>query len=112
MMLAGELEAAIHYIVDPNLVDRSSADLWSHPEIAPLFPDPVAEGIRYHRKTGIFPINHGMVIRRAIADKHPWVVLNLYRSEEHTSELQSHSDIVCRLLLDKKNAIRCNVGAC
>src|SRR5947207_12529694 len=26
-----------------------------------------------------------------------------YRSEEHTSELQSHSDLVCRLLLDKKN---------
>src|SRR5260221_5412827 len=25
------------------------------------------------------------------------------RSEEHTSELQSHSDIVCRLLLEKKN---------
>src|SRR6476646_9368975 len=24
------------------------------------------------------------------------------RSEEHTSELQSHSDLVCRLLLDKK----------
>src|SRR5438034_5886707 len=27
------------------------------------------------------------------------------RSEEHTSELQSHSDIVCRLLLEKKNKI-------
>src|SRR5438034_5294975 len=26
------------------------------------------------------------------------------RSEEHTSELQSHSDIVCRLLLEKKNS--------
>src|SRR5260221_1202530 len=26
----------------------------------------------------------------------------LPRSEEHTSELQSHSDIVCRLLLEKK----------
>src|SRR5260221_13776581 len=24
------------------------------------------------------------------------------RSEEHTSELQSHSDLVCRLLLEKK----------
>src|SRR5438034_7476444 len=27
----------------------------------------------------------------------------LERSEEHTSELQSHSDLVCRLLLEKKN---------
>src|SRR5438132_13752455 len=26
----------------------------------------------------------------------------LHRSEEHTSELQSHSDLVCRLLLEKK----------
>src|SRR5438132_5229302 len=25
------------------------------------------------------------------------------RSEEHSSELQSHSDLVCRLLLEKKN---------
>src|SRR5438034_7545480 len=25
-----------------------------------------------------------------------------HRSEEHTSELQSHSDLVCRLLLEKK----------
>src|SRR2546428_6691653 len=28
------------------------------------------------------------------------------RSEEHTSELQSRSDLVCRLLLEKKNNIR------
>src|SRR5438034_5534932 len=27
---------------------------------------------------------------------------NDLRSEEHTSELQSHSDLVCRLLLEKK----------
>src|SRR5438034_4528358 len=30
------------------------------------------------------------------------------RSEEHTSELQSHSDLVCRLLLEKKKKkMRC-----
>src|SRR5438034_1205275 len=29
-------------------------------------------------------------------------MLNGLRSEEHTSELQSHSDLVCRLLLEKK----------
>src|SRR5947207_7139008 len=30
----------------------------------------------------------------------------LIRSEEHTSELQSHSDLVCRLLLEKKKKKR------
>src|SRR2546421_8424396 len=29
------------------------------------------------------------------------------RSEEHTSELQSRSDLVCRLLLEKKKKNRC-----
>src|SRR5438034_10075157 len=28
------------------------------------------------------------------------------RSEEHTSELQSHSDLVCRLLLEKKKKVK------
>src|SRR5438034_11804118 len=30
------------------------------------------------------------------------LVGGIERSEEHTSELQSHSDLVCRLLLEKK----------
>ena len=87
MMLSGEIEAVIHYIVNPNLVDRSTADLWNHPAVKPLFPDPVAEGIRYYRKTGIFPINHGMVIRKEIAQKHPWIVLNLYKAFERAGEI-------------------------
>src|SRR5260221_6905468 len=35
----------------------------------------------------------------------PWLDHEMVRSEEHTSELQSHSDLVCRLLLEKKNYI-------
>src|SRR5438034_2467392 len=31
-----------------------------------------------------------------------WGCADRVRSEEHTSELQSHSDLVCRLLLEKK----------
>src|SRR5260221_10719871 len=31
-----------------------------------------------------------------------FLAAGLIRSEEHTSELQSHSDLVCRLLLEKK----------
>src|SRR2546428_10021465 len=39
------------------------------------------------------PDNHGTHDRQSFG----------WRSEEHTSELQSRSDIVCRLLLEKKN---------
>src|SRR5260370_27012598 len=31
------------------------------------------------------------------------------RSEEHTSELQSHLNLVCRLLLEKKNNSVCSI---
>jgi 4,5-dihydroxyphthalate decarboxylase len=80
MMLSGELEAVIHYIRHDNLVDRSKVDLADHPDIRFLFPDPVAEGVRYFRKTGIYPINHGMVLRREIAEQHPWAALNLLKA--------------------------------
>src|SRR5260370_3704109 len=36
---------------------------------------------------------------------HEALGLHLLRSEEHTSELQSHLNLVCRLLLEKKNRI-------
>src|SRR5438093_4985120 len=39
--------------------------------------------------------------------RHPWAgsnpALEQVRSEEHTSELQSLTNLVCRLLLEKKN---------
>ena len=43
--------------------------------------------MRYHKKTGIFPINHGMVIRREIAEKHPWTVLNLLKAYDKANEI-------------------------
>src|SRR5437667_6860081 len=38
-------------------------------------------------------------VRAILSSPH---ILHLARSEEHTSELQSHHDLVCRLLLEKK----------
>ena len=80
MMLSGELDATLLYIVDPNLIDRSTADLWSHPDIKSLFPDAKAEGIRFYKKTGLYPINHGMVMKREVAEKHPWAILNIFKA--------------------------------
>src|SRR6266480_1137478 len=39
----------------------------------------------------------GGIVEQAIGPAAPW-----FRSEEHTSELQSHVNLVCRLLLEKK----------
>src|SRR5256885_4389711 len=36
----------------------------------------------------------------------PWASANTSRSEEHTSELQSPCNLVCRLLLEKKKQSR------
>src|SRR2546427_7606730 len=40
------------------------------------------------------PVGHGRGVERTV------------RSEEHTSELQSQSNLVCRLLLEKKKKLR------
>jgi 4,5-dihydroxyphthalate decarboxylase len=93
MMVEGELDAVIHYIRHNNLVDRSSVDLASHPPVKTLFPDPLAEGVRFYRKSGIYPINHGMVIRRELAEKHPWAVLNLLKAFEAANEIANQQRI-------------------
>ena len=43
-----------------------------------LFPDPAAEGRRFYAKTGLFPINHTVVVRRSLLESRPWIALNLY----------------------------------
>jgi 4,5-dihydroxyphthalate decarboxylase len=87
MLLAKELDASLMYFPGGGLVDRSTIDLSSHPEIVPLFPDPIAEGTRYYKKTGLYPINHGMILRKRIAEKEPWVVLNLYKAFERANAI-------------------------
>ena len=78
MLVKGELDSALHYLVAKNLVDRSSIDLSTAANVRPMFPDNEAEKRRYFTKTGIFPINHTVVIRRSLHEKYPWLALNLY----------------------------------
>ncbi len=76
MLVRGELDGALHYLVDRNLVDRSTVDISGATRT--LFPDPAAEGRRFYAKTGLYPINHAVVVRRALLETHPWIALNLY----------------------------------
>lgn len=82
MLVAGELDATLLYLNDANIVDRSRVDLRREPMVRPLFPDEVAEGRRYFGKTGLYPINHAMVIRRELHEQHPWLALNIVAAFE------------------------------
>ena len=76
MLVRGELDGALLYLVHPNLIDRSTLDVSG--VTRHLFPDPAAEGRRFYAKTALFPINHTVVVRRSLLERHPWVALNLY----------------------------------
>src|SRR5438034_8791787 len=78
----------------------------SIPERAPVLPEEVhPSGIHLHAD-GLalgeprHPLHAGDEADAAVAAGGDGGVR--LRSEEHTSELQSHSDLVCRLLLEKK----------
>src|SRR5437588_6303423 len=62
--------------------------------------------IRRPPRSTLFPYTTLFRSRDLVTILHPpytaWHLSYVARSEEHTSELQSHSDLVCRLLLEKK----------
>src|SRR5437667_8466486 len=69
---------------------RKPRDCWPPPGGVPGLRNAISRAVRaphspsLHASSVVLPVQAGR------------------RSEEHTSELQSHHDLVCRLLLDKK----------
>src|SRR3989454_8537428 len=61
--------------------------------------------VRYHSPRGYFMVQGGNAIKEEAT---PNVTCTHDRSEEHTSELQSPCNLVCRLLLEKKKYDRAN----
>lgn len=86
MLVAGELDAAMRNVARRSFVNRGDEDLRTKAGLRPLFPDPEAEGVRYFQKTGILPINHCMIVRRSLIEKHPWLALNLYLAFSEANE--------------------------
>src|SRR5690606_39722128 len=84
------------------------------PPPSPLFPYPTLFRSRRGRRGCRIPrippdpLNPGIRIRHASRQPDPAPALPVARagrSEEHTSELQSRENVVCRLLLEKKKPI-------
>ena len=93
MLVSGELDACMSYNRHSDVIDRSTVDLDNHPDIRPLFADNAAECARFYKKTGIYPINHGMVIRRELAEQHPWAILNLLKAFDAANEMTNQRRI-------------------
>ena len=67
MLASGELAAAI------------GADV-KHPDVRPLIPDALEAGLEAFKREGVFPINHLVVIRDDLLEKHPDLAADIFNA--------------------------------
>lgn len=67
MLAAGELAAAIGVEID-------------HPDVAPLIPQAQAAGLAALRSRGHYPINHLVVIKDELLEKHPELAVSVFEA--------------------------------
>src|SRR5581483_10764155 len=69
LLIAGEIGAGI---------TTESRAPFGRPDIAFLLPNYAEEERRYYKKTGFFPIQHTLLIKNEVLEKHPWVAMSLF----------------------------------
>ena len=94
-VLSGD-EHVAEFVAPPNVVSSSNSDLvemlqsgeidaaigvrpGAAPEIKALFPEPDAADANWHRKTGVYPISHMVVVKNARLDDNPDLASELCR---------------------------------
>ncbi len=75
MLIAGEIDASI----GPDSIDS--------PEIKPLFAGASDVEAEWFKKTGIYPINHIVVVKSELASSHPWILGELFDLFKTAKEL-------------------------
>ena len=80
MLLAGELDALVTARTPPSF-ERGE------PHVKRLFPNYRAAEKAYFAKTGIFPIMHVVVVRKALAELHPWLANAVFDAFREAKDL-------------------------
>jgi 4,5-dihydroxyphthalate decarboxylase len=56
-------------------------------DLTTLFPDPRQEGVRFFKKTGVYPPHHTTVVRESLVQEHPWVAISLMEAFEESKRI-------------------------
>jgi 4,5-dihydroxyphthalate decarboxylase len=72
-LAAGEIDALIGPRPPRCFLDRSAP-------VDRLWPDTRAEEQAWYKTTGFFPIMHCLAVRRDVAERHPWLPVELFRA--------------------------------
>src|SRR5215207_6630528 len=73
--------------IDGFIAPRPPTLAGRHPHIGWLFPDPIAAGKDYYRRTGIFPIMHMTGVRRTLSEQHPWLPAAVFKAFEQAKKI-------------------------
>ena len=73
MLLAGEIDAGIALAIDPA-------------QVRPVIPNADAVAAEWSRKTGVYPINHVVVVKDSLLAAHPWLAGELMRQFAESRE--------------------------
>src|SRR3989475_7745888 len=102
------LATSVGFVVTPSTTPSATPSLISlmfavsRKIFMPSSP-PASRAFDAHRRAGTYLLEYRGVAVHTTEHVHRAGRPDLVRSEEHTSELQSQSNLVCRLLLEKKN---------
>jgi len=80
LLLSGKIDAVLSAHA-PEAFDEGN------PEIVRLFPDYEEVERDYYARTGVFPIMHTIVIKRSVAERYPWVPMNLYMAFNRAKDI-------------------------
>jgi 4,5-dihydroxyphthalate decarboxylase len=73
--------------IDGFIAPRPPSHMAGHANVGWLFPDPIAAGKDYFKRTKIFPIMHLLGLRRTLAEKHPWLPAALLKAFEQSKAI-------------------------
>jgi 4,5-dihydroxyphthalate decarboxylase len=80
LLESGEVDALFH-------AGEPRAYVKGHPKVGRLFPDYRSTERAYYSKTGIFPIMHGVAIKKSLVKRNPWLIETVFKAYSQSKQI-------------------------